>query len=72
MYVCICRGITDSRIRQEVANGATTIRELGARLGVATHCGQCGPHARAVLAEAVQEIVTSDVTGGTSVWEPAA
>ena len=57
MYVCVCRGITDTRIRQEVADGASSMRDLNERLGVASQCGKCGRCAKGVLAEALQEQV---------------
>jgi bacterioferritin-associated ferredoxin len=55
MYVCICRAVTDTRIRQEVAQGAGSLRELNQRLGVASQCGRCGRCARKVLKEALDE-----------------
>jgi len=78
MYVCICRGITENRIRNEIANGATTMKELGARLGVGTGCGQCGAHARTLLTETVHCMVRGgDGARGAKpraprYWEPAA
>ena len=36
MYVCICNGITDKQIRAAVAEGATSLEQLEARLGVAS------------------------------------
>lgn len=41
MYICLCKGITDSQIQTAINNGADykTLRE---ELGVATDCGQCG------------------------------
>lgn len=42
MYVCICRSVTDSQIRQAIAEGANNIRQLRNCLGVASQCGKCG------------------------------
>lgn len=55
MYVCICRGVSDTRIREEVEQGATSLRELNERLGVASQCGKCGRCAKRVLKEALRE-----------------
>lgn len=55
MYVCICKSVTDTHIRQEVADGARCMRDLQQRLGVASQCGKCGRCAKRVLNEAVQE-----------------
>lgn len=41
MYVCICRGITDSQIREAICDGACRMRDLRSRLGVAAQCGRC-------------------------------
>lgn len=52
MYVCICKGVTDKQIRREIDNGATSMRDLSQKLGVATCCGVCGMCARSMLKEA--------------------
>lgn len=51
MYVCICRGITDSQIREEICNGACRMRDLRSRLGVAAQCGRCGECCMELLRE---------------------
>ncbi|MDO9475447.1 MAG: (2Fe-2S)-binding protein [Pseudohongiella sp.] len=51
MYVCICRQITDSQIRQRCQDGVTTFSELRAELGLASDCGRCGRYARELIAE---------------------
>ena len=53
MYVCLCKGITDSQIRAAVANGLTNYRELRLALGLSSQCGKCAVHAREVFREAV-------------------
>ncbi len=63
MYICLCRGITDSQIRQEVCEGACSLREVSQRLGVATQCGKCGRCAKAVVDEALDEF-TAESLGG--------
>jgi bacterioferritin-associated ferredoxin len=49
MYVCICHGISDQRLREEVACGARRFEELQARTGVGTCCGACEPFARELV-----------------------
>jgi bacterioferritin-associated ferredoxin len=51
MYVCICRQITDSQIRERCQDGVTTFSELRAELGLASDCGRCGRYARELIAE---------------------
>lgn len=40
MYVCLCKGITDTQIRSAAESGAS-IREIRDQLGVMTECGKC-------------------------------
>jgi bacterioferritin-associated ferredoxin len=42
MYVCICKGITDTQIRAAVEDGASSLQEVRNTLGVASQCGKCG------------------------------
>jgi len=56
MYVCICRAVTDSAIRQAVVDGAHSLRELSARTGCSTQCGRCVGLAREVLDDALAQI----------------
>ena len=51
MYVCICNAITDKQIRKAAKAGATDLRALQARLGVAAGCGSCTEAASEILAE---------------------
>lgn len=41
MYVCLCKGVTDSQIRDAVNGGAESFREVKNQLGAATGCGKC-------------------------------
>ncbi len=51
MYVCVCNGITDHHIAEAVEQGAASICDLKARLGVATCCGRCAECAQLILEE---------------------
>jgi bacterioferritin-associated ferredoxin len=51
MFVCLCNGVTEGQIREAVADGACSLPELSARLGVASGCGTCADCARQVLHE---------------------
>ncbi|MES2917035.1 MAG: bacterioferritin-associated ferredoxin [Pseudomonadota bacterium] len=55
MYVCLCKAVTDSHIREAVNQGCCSMRELRNELGVATQCGRCAVTAREVLDEALTE-----------------
>lgn len=49
MYVCICKAVSESRIRRAAADGTCTLRDLREQLGVGTGCGKCVAHAYEVL-----------------------
>ncbi|MDX1491778.1 MAG: (2Fe-2S)-binding protein [Pseudohongiellaceae bacterium] len=51
MYVCICRQITDSQIREQCQQGSSRLADLRDKLGVASECGKCGQHARSIVNE---------------------
>jgi bacterioferritin-associated ferredoxin len=51
MYVCLCKGITDSQIRDAVAGGLTNYRELRQSLGLSSQCGRCAVEARQIFRE---------------------
>lgn len=53
MYICVCKAVSDKRIRHAVAEGASSLRELSRELGVGTCCGKCVSDARRVLGEAL-------------------
>lgn len=49
MYVCLCHGISESRLQQAIVEGARSFEQLQSRTGVATCCGACEPCARELL-----------------------
>lgn len=51
MYVCLCKGVTDSQIKEAIYDGATSVGQLRKCLGVASQCGKCGITARELLQE---------------------
>lgn len=54
MYICVCKAVTESRLRRTVEAGeAVSLRDLTRELGVGTGCGKCVPAAREVLADAL-------------------
>ncbi len=60
MYVCLCKGITDTQIRTAVADGASSLREVRSALGVASQCGKCGLLARQIVRDALAELPAVD------------
>lgn len=55
MYVCICKGITDTQIRAAVQDGASSLREVRNTLGVASQCGKCSMLTRDIVRESLQD-----------------
>lgn len=56
MYVCVCKGISDSQIKRAICeNGACSVKCLAKQLGVATQCGKCAPLAKEILQETLAE-----------------
>jgi bacterioferritin-associated ferredoxin len=49
MYVCICKAVTDSQIREAIHQGACTRKELAQCLRVGRDCGKCNPELRELL-----------------------
>jgi len=60
MYVCICKGITDTQIRAAVQDGASSLREVNNSLGVASQCGKCGIMAREIVRESLNDLAESN------------
>ena len=57
MYVCLCKGITDSQIRAAVDQGADSITELQKKIGVALSCGSCIEMTESILEQESKERV---------------
>lgn len=51
MYVCLCRGITDQDIKDAMADGAESYREIRDLLDLGTCCGRCAPEAKSIINE---------------------
>ena len=55
MYICICKGITNTAIREAVCQGAYQMKDLKECLGVSTQCGICAAYAQEVLEQELLE-----------------
>ncbi len=51
MYVCVCHAVTDKDIRNAVAEGCDSLRDLRQQLLVGRTCGRCTQCARELLRE---------------------
>lgn len=53
MYICICKAVNDSAIKQAVSDGVSNFRDLSSRTGCGTQCGSCVKLAREVMDQAL-------------------
>ncbi|MSS76550.1 MAG: (2Fe-2S)-binding protein [Methyloglobulus sp.] len=49
MYVCVCKAVTDTQIKQAINEGLSSQRELFKCLGVGGSCGKCNPDVKELL-----------------------
>ena len=56
MYVCLCKGITDTQIRAAVEEGASSLRDVRNTLGVTSQCGKSGILARDIVRESLSDM----------------
>ncbi|TMA23485.1 MAG: (2Fe-2S)-binding protein [Deltaproteobacteria bacterium] len=50
MLVCLCRGVSDRVVREVIARGAGTLREVGRACGAGIDCGSCRDLIRTMIA----------------------
>jgi bacterioferritin-associated ferredoxin len=55
MYVCICKGITDTQIRDFVQNSGGNLRAVTNSLGAMTQCGKCALATREIVKQAMHD-----------------
>ena len=60
MYICLCKSVTDSQIREAVANGATQFGQVRKELNLASQCGKCGILAREVFDESIERNIDNE------------
>lgn len=63
MFICICNGVTESQVRRAIEEGACTVHDLRARLGVATGCGCCAEFAAGLIPQ-TQASASSELQPG--------
>ncbi|WP_163558301.1 (2Fe-2S)-binding protein [Halomonas sp. NO4] len=61
MYVCICKGVTDHKIRESVEGGARSWREVQGETGCGTQCGKCACVAKHITREAIVNEMAASV-----------
>ncbi len=56
MYVCSCKAVKDSDIREAVNGGVRTMRQLARETGCSSNCGRCAVTAAEILGQATGEL----------------
>ncbi|KNH06517.1 Bacterioferritin-associated ferredoxin [Candidatus Burkholderia brachyanthoides] len=51
MIICVCKSVSDRKIRAAIADGAASFDELQFEFGVALCCGKCEESVRDVMAQ---------------------
>ncbi|EWY41804.1 bacterioferritin-associated ferredoxin [Skermanella stibiiresistens SB22] len=49
MYVCICHGFTEKKVKQALASGVCTTAGLFNCMGCKPQCGKCVPYVRKMV-----------------------
>lgn len=55
MYICICKGVTETVIHEAVRQGAERIQDLKSCLGVSEQCGICACYVKELLEQALMQ-----------------
>ncbi len=55
MYVCLCNAVTSQQVKEAIAAGASTSKQVGEMTGAGTVCGRCRGSLRALIAAAHQQ-----------------
>lgn len=65
MYVCVCKGITDSQIIQAVENGAANYAHVREALGIASCCGLCAKETKALVKNTAAKVAYKNTLEAT-------
>ena len=56
MLVCVCRGITDNDVKNEIFEGSSSFKTVASKLGLGGCCGQCVKYAKDLVSETLTEL----------------
>ena len=62
MLVCICKGITDKTIENQIENGMSSFTEIRRKLGLASCCGQCASYAKELITIKISQLLSRLIT----------
>ena len=73
MYVCLCHAVTEQRVREAIADGATTPRQVANGCKAGTDCGSCVRRIQALLGhEGARPCPTARLAARLGLPDPAA
>lgn len=51
MIICVCKGVSDSHVKQAASRGHCTMQKLKCQTGLGSQCGVCRKSTRQLLSE---------------------
>jgi bacterioferritin-associated ferredoxin len=65
MYICLCNGFTDGKVRMVARRGECSVAEVYRALGCKPQCGKCVPLVRDLIRETADSrmAASSEVVG---------
>lgn len=64
MFVCLCKAITDTQIREAVDQGHGSMLAMKKKLEVSTGCGACACEVDRIIDERITENLSSSTQSG--------
>jgi bacterioferritin-associated ferredoxin len=64
VYVCLCRGVSDRKIRAAIEAGAHNVDEIGRQTSAGTVCRDCHPAIEELLRAAREPELPADLSAG--------
>jgi bacterioferritin-associated ferredoxin len=55
MFVCLCHGVSDKKIRQLVEGGLSSVKQIQATCKAGSDCGQCLAQVKETIRQACQK-----------------
>lgn len=63
MLVCICKAVSDRRIKEEVNRGARTLQQIRRACDAGTDCGSCTKQIRQIVSSCTGAACDRSVSG---------
>lgn len=54
MFVCLCHGVSDKKIRQLIEGGLSSVKQIQATCNAGSDCGQCLAQVRETIRQVNQ------------------